>query len=774
MKTSFKNLFITGLLIIVVFSLFKVPYAKAEDNTDYTLLCNGMRTFLSSTLNLGNYRSCPPDSNNIERSTCAPFLMEEINVLRTAFLSDLNCEVADKENTKEVANILCSIEARNGYSSLKIICKYKDNPDEGNTNDLDTVLTSSRLAGGRGGVTPETISGSIVSAQEQKPGSCALDTQFKASMLNIFDWASGGLVYLFYVILRGLLTWVLKIFQFFLNPSNFGGYINFLNFNGGSQQSLVRVLWDYMRNITNIGIIIGMIVVAVSTILGIKKFDWKKNLLKLLVVAVLVNFSLIIAGMFVDISNFASISAVTQFEKVSLPTLFIDKTICPVVQGFYDLGPGAWPLTRAGTMGLVITGIFLFQFVGLLFYLLTRIVTILICLITSPVAFLALAFPGLEKGWDFWRERFQQALVGLPALCITLYLSISFINIVINNLKERSSQGFLVTVAYAAFIVAFVQLPRYVAKFLGIEQVEKGFQFAKKAVIGMTKAGAAAVGGFALGRVITSGAWKNAQTKLKKSNAPPLHGVGNWMDKQSKNFATRKGKQAEELLEGQTEEEINHYMEMNRKSGNKLGVAIGLNELIKRKKLKDKHLGHMNFARSVPTLNVKDAKKANPLLFAEFSHPITPTSRANIARYISHNRGITDPQELNTAVQETIKELNLKRVLAQAGESKTSDLEKGNWQNIFEETSALGEERLESFLYNLEEKTGTPEALAAIFKTLDGGVVRNYVNHLIGGVMRNRRCNRQEAIDYLLETKRFRPSTYWRSLLGGSTSEDQY
>jgi hypothetical protein len=67
-------------------------------------------------------------------------------------------------------------------------------------------------------------------------------------------------------------------------------------------------------------------------------------------------------------------------------------------------------------------------------------------------------------------------------------------------------ENFIRTLAYAGFVIVFAQLVRYVAKFLGVEQVEKGFQLAKKAVNTIAMAGVAAVGGFALRQFITAGA----------------------------------------------------------------------------------------------------------------------------------------------------------------------------------------------------------------------------------------------------------------------------
>ena len=351
----------------------------------------------------------------------------------------------------------------------------------------------------------------------------------------------GGIIYFSFVLVRGLLVATIKVLFWFLVPiikinpngtiTGFGGFINFLNINQNSTSlTLVQQLWGDFRNLANIGIILGVIFTALATIFRSEKYSWKKMLPKLLIVALLINFSLIIADMFVDISNYLSLSIFNQFSGDSLATTVVDGTICPAVKAFFNEG-GNYAYLRAASLGLILAGILLFQFVGLVSYVLTRIVTLVVCLITSPIALLAFAFPGGEKLFDFWRQRFQQAIVVLPILAFALYLSFRFIIVIINNLnaniQPNQSGALITTLAYAGFVIAFAQLVRYVAKFLGVEQVEKGFQLAKKAVTTAAMAGMAAVGGLAMSKVVESKAYQKVGQGL--THIPFLGGVGQKM-----------------------------------------------------------------------------------------------------------------------------------------------------------------------------------------------------------------------------------------------------
>jgi hypothetical protein len=593
------------------------------------------------------------------------------------------------------------------------------------------------------------------------PSPCALP--FDIGWLNPLNSATGGLLYIIYLILRGVLVVILKVFQWLLNPLNFGGYINFLNFNpSSSNPSLVPQLWSFIKNFANLGIILGMIFTAIATILRIEKYSWKKMLPKLLLVALLVNFSLVIAGIFVDISSYIVNVTATSFNNISLSNLVVNCSLCPTVKAFYNL-EGSWNLVRATGLGLILSALFFYQFIGLVFYVFIRILTIVICLITSPLAFLSFAFPGGEKVWDFWRKQFQQAIVILPVLCIVFVLSLQFINIIVSNLNNNIKSGdegaFVIVLAYAGFVIVFAQLVRYVANFLGVEQVEKGFQMAKKAATTLAMAGVAAVGGFALGKALTSGAWKKAQEKLQKSNIQPLYGIGNWMDRQSDKFTRAKAKPTEEFLKNQTTESVRHYKEMARARGDKIGVALALNELIARdQKLEEKDSEDVHFAKSVPFLNIKDMKKANPMVFAEnFTEP----ERLSKLRAVIQSRhpGLSFQDADRLAIERLTLEL--------AQKSSPEKLKTGNWADILHHIEASGQNNLYNFLNNLVDSL-RPEGLANVFQSMDEAQKRRYGNDLIAATQQRLRTpqnpqpTRIEARQELFRTHR---TLYWSNFL---------
>ena len=68
-------------------------------------------------------------------------------------------------------------------------------------------------------------------------------------------------------------------------------------------QPAVNIGWKITRDVVNIFYILVLLIISIATILGISSYGMKQTLWKLILSALLINFSLPIAGIFVDFSN---------------------------------------------------------------------------------------------------------------------------------------------------------------------------------------------------------------------------------------------------------------------------------------------------------------------------------------------------------------------------------------------------------------------------------------------------------------------------------------
>src|SRR3989344_165355 len=62
----------------------------------------------------------------------------------------------------------------------------------------------------------------------------------------------------------------------------------------------VQIGWAISRDLANLGFVLAIILISFITILRIETYDTKKMLIRLISAALLINFSLVIAGVFLD------------------------------------------------------------------------------------------------------------------------------------------------------------------------------------------------------------------------------------------------------------------------------------------------------------------------------------------------------------------------------------------------------------------------------------------------------------------------------------------
>ena len=155
--------------------------------------------------------------------------------------------------------------------------------------------------------------------------------------------------------------------------------------------------WVVMRDVVNMLFIVILLAIAFGTVFKVEQYQYKQTLGKVLLMAVLVNFSKGITGLFIDIAqvvmltfvngfkdaaagNFVNgfqMEAMFNFAKNSTATDVNDSTF------FY----AALLALISIAITTVVVGVYLIIFV-------LRIAVLWLLIITSPLAYVASAFPG--------------------------------------------------------------------------------------------------------------------------------------------------------------------------------------------------------------------------------------------------------------------------------------------------------------------------------------------------------------------------------------------
>jgi len=208
-----------------------------------------------------------------------------------------------------------------------------------------------------------------------------------------------------------LLGWAMGN-PFGVSLTNPGG----INFN-----PVIRVGWTLLRDITNMFFILGLAYVGLATSLNMAGFDTKKMFGNILIVALLINFTPVICGVVVDISNLISKFFLADADFTKLVSIYntLQGGFANIVNDIFNFVALSKTILLI-TYGLI--GSIIFLLFAALFLLRGPIIWILVIL--SPLAFFSWIFPK-TKGmiWNKWWDTFLQwSIIVIPA-SFFLYLS---------------------------------------------------------------------------------------------------------------------------------------------------------------------------------------------------------------------------------------------------------------------------------------------------------------------------------------------------------------
>ncbi|HPA25470.1 MAG TPA: hypothetical protein PLK76_01790 [bacterium] len=243
--------------------------------------------------------------------------------------------------------------------------------------------------------------------------------------------------------------------------------IKVCSFNEFVEADIVTTGWVIIRDLANLGIVIMMLVIAFGTTLNKNAYKYQTMLPKLLVSAILINFSKEITGLLISLSQYLMMYFVHAFENIAAGNitygLGIDDMLS-VRKAVRSAGGGAeindWNVLGALIMGMVMLAVALGVVLTMALMLLRRIVAFWMLLIMSPIYFVADLIPPAKEYASQWKKELTDNLVKGPTLAFMFWLSMTVLSKItdqnrIINLQMQSekaaSGGALSTTDYAFF-----------------------------------------------------------------------------------------------------------------------------------------------------------------------------------------------------------------------------------------------------------------------------------------------------------------------------------
>jgi hypothetical protein len=210
------------------------------------------------------------------------------------------------------------------------------------------------------------------------------------------------------------------IFGWAINPEYISGVTGFFN------RPQIYELWKFIRDFFNLFFILVLLYIAFTVVFQIQK-NFKKALLSLVLVALLVNFSFPISRFMIDVANvpmyffanqmltdpnnpgesFGTVLGATQLQGIILPYK-ADSDISQLLAGIVFLFMFSITLLVLAVMFVI------------------RLAALLILVIFSSVGFAASIIPGMEQYSKMWWDNFRKYALFGPAAMLMLLIATRF------------------------------------------------------------------------------------------------------------------------------------------------------------------------------------------------------------------------------------------------------------------------------------------------------------------------------------------------------------
>lgn len=184
--------------------------------------------------------------------------------------------------------------------------------------------------------------------------------------------------------------------------------------------------WQQFRNYANVlfvGVFLYIIFSQVSSI-GISNYGIKKMLPRLLIAAVLINFSFYICALLVDLSNVAGVLLKSSLTAISTPldTSWTNAAL-NILAGTGLAAGTAVGIATEGLPGLLamLLPLAVFAMLALLMVLLiliARQAVVMLLVVIAPLAFLAYLLPNTENWFKKWWKMFYTLLLLFPIVSV--------------------------------------------------------------------------------------------------------------------------------------------------------------------------------------------------------------------------------------------------------------------------------------------------------------------------------------------------------------------
>jgi len=184
--------------------------------------------------------------------------------------------------------------------------------------------------------------------------------------------------------------------------------------------------WKIARDICNMFFIFILLIISFATIIGVEAYSYKKWLVKVIIFSILINFSKMITGLLIDVSQIVMLTFVSGFKDATVNNfakgLHLDKLMSKNVGAGTANESGSFDVFVVMLLACIMLVVLNVVLVIMIVMLVGRILTLWVLAILSPFAFMLQASPFGGKYASEWWQSLSKNLISGPILAMFIYL----------------------------------------------------------------------------------------------------------------------------------------------------------------------------------------------------------------------------------------------------------------------------------------------------------------------------------------------------------------
>ena len=247
-------------------------------------------------------------------------------------------------------------------------------------------------------------------------------TYAQGAPASAIDWLLNQVAKIMLVVASLAIGLAIFFLRFFIMIASYNNYIDV---------SVVQLGWVMVRDVANMFFVVALLLIAFGTILGLEEYEWKKNLAKLILSAILINFSNLIAQLCIDVAHVFTITflnAISATAGGNLINMFKLEQILQLT-GMNDpsgLGVEVFaavlPAMLFAIMAACAIGAYVVVMAG-------RVVALWSLIIISPLAFILGVIPQTKSYAEKWWSEFSKYVIVAPIMVFFLWLAFATVGL---------------------------------------------------------------------------------------------------------------------------------------------------------------------------------------------------------------------------------------------------------------------------------------------------------------------------------------------------------